>query len=199
MQLFLSPNSPFARKVRVALLEKGLTFELVYVDPWQDPEVLTRANPLSQVPTLVSDEGVALVNSETILDWLERTHPEPALLPDDAGGATRALAIAGLAQGMIEATVQIVLERRRPPEQQSAPLIGRRKASLQRGVTALARRFEPMRGNFQLDGIGTAVALAYLDFRLPEYNWRSEAPALAAWQEWATARTSMQATIPDGA
>lgn len=194
--MFLSPTSPFARKVRVALLEKGLAFEPVFVDPWQIPEALTRANPLSQVPTLVNDEGVALANSETILDWLERVWPEPALLPDDAPAVTRALAVAGLAQGMIEATVQIVLERRRPPELQSNALIDRRKSSLQRSVAVLARRFEATQAHFRLDGIGAAVALAYLDFRLPEYRWRDVASELAAWQDWATARPSMQASAP---
>ncbi len=196
MQLYLSPTSPFARKLRVALLEKGLDFATVFVDPWQVPEALTRANPLSQVPTLVTDAGVALVNSETILDWLERTYPQPALLPADADAATRALAIAGLAQGMLEATVQIVLERRRAPELQSAALIERRKAALQRGVASLAQRFDRARDRFHVDGIGAAVALAYLDFRLPEHAWRNDAPQLAAWQDWAAARPSLQASAP---
>ena len=199
MKLYLSPTSPFARKVRVALLEKGLAFETVFVDPWQAPAVLTRANPLSQVPTLVTDAGVALANSETILDWLERAHPQPALLPPDAEAAAHALAIAGLTQGMLEATVQIVLERRRDAGLQSAALIDRRKAALARSVDHLARHFDLARTRFQHDGIGAAVALAYLDFRLSEYEWRSTAPELAAWQDWAVTRPSLRASVPPAA
>ena len=194
MQLFLSPTSPFARKVKVALLEMDLPFEEIRVDPWATPPALAAANPLSQVPTLVIDTGLALGNSDTILAWLMSTHPIPGLLP--APEHARALRHGAIAQGMLEATVQIVLERRRTPGQQSAALIERRKASLQRSVAALEHEFSASRATFPLDAIGVAVALAYLDFRLPEYHWHKDAMRLSAWQGWAAARASMQASAP---
>jgi len=89
-----------------------------------------------------------------------------------------------------------VLERRRTPGQQSAALIERRKASLQRSVAALEHEFTASRATFPLDAIGVAVALAYLDFRLPEYHWHKDAMRLSAWQGWAAARASMQASAP---
>ena len=196
MQLYLSPTSPFARKVKVALLEMDLPFEEIRVDPWATPPALAAANPLSQVPTLVSDTGLALGNSDTILAWLMSTHPNPGLLPATAPEHARALRHGAIAQGMLEATVQIVLEQRRTPGQQSAALIERRKASLQRSLAALEHEFIASRATFPLDAIGVAVALAYLDFRLPEYHWRKDAMRLSAWQSWAAARASMQASAP---
>jgi glutathione S-transferase len=199
MKLYLSHNSPFAHKVKVALLEKRLPFEEIRVDPWATPPELAAVNPLSQVPTLVSDTGLALGNSDTILAWLTHAFPQPPLLPATGPELARALRHAAIAQGMIEMTVQIVLERRRPSEQQSTALIARRKASLQRSVTVLEHEFLASRAALQLDAIGVAVTLAYLDFRLPEYSWREDAARLSEWQIWAAARPSMQASAPPAA
>ena len=198
MKLYLSLTSPFARKVKVALLEKGAqaAFEEVRVDPWTTPVELTQANPLSQVPTLVTDRGEAIGNSDTILAWIERRFPQPSLLPTDAAALTRAQAVAAIAQGLIETTVGVVLERRRPPEQQSKVMLDRRLATIRRTLPALAQRFDRAREHFHHDGIGIACALAYLDLRLPEWDWRAAAPTLAEWQVWAEARASMRASAP---
>lgn len=198
MELYLSLTSPFARKVRVALIEKGLIerTELKIVDPWADEASLAAVNPLLQVPTLVLDDGLALTNSDTILAWIDRAHPQPALWPEDANALARAQAIAALAQGMIEYTVHIVLERRKPEQQQSETMIERRLAGIHRVVHALEQRFERDTTHFHGDAIGVACALAYLDFRLPELDWRSDAAGLASWLAWAAQRASMRATVP---
>jgi len=198
VKLYLSPTSPFARKVKVALLEKGAqaAFEEVRVDPWATPAELTQANPLSQVPTLITDSGEAIGNSDTILAWIERRFPQPPLLPAGEAALTRAQAVAAIAQGLIETTVGIVLERRRPPQQQSSAMLDRRLATIRRTVPALEQRFDRARERFHHDGIGVACALAYLDLRLPEWDWRPVAPKLADWLVWAEARTSMQASAP---
>lgn len=200
MQLYLSLTSPFARKVRVALIEKGLLerFEQRIVDPWASDAALLEVNPLLQVPALVLDDGLALTNSDTILAWLERTHPQPALWPADAAALDRAQAIAALAQGVIEATVYVVLERRKPAAQQAQAMIERRLAAIDRVVQALETRFDHAGGRFQLDAIGVACALAYLDFRLPQYDWRAGRPGLAQWHSVVAARPSLRDTVPPG-
>jgi glutathione S-transferase len=200
VKLYLSPTSPFARKVKVALLEKGAQAlcEEIRVDPWSMPPELTAANPLSQVPTLVTDSGEAIGNSDTILAWIERHFPQPSLLPVDEVALTRAQAVAATAQGLIETTVGIVLERRRPPQQQSSAMLDRRLATIRRTVPALEQRFDRAREHFHHDGIGVACALAYLDLRLPEWDWRIAAPKLAEWLVWAETRASMQASAPAG-
>jgi len=198
MKLYTSLTSPFARKVRVAVIEKRLSdlVETVVIDPWASPDELVRINPLSQVPTLLLDDGLPLSNSNTIVDWLERQYPTPALLPDDEKLRTQALAIAALTQGLIECTVDIVLERRKTPAQQSQAIIERRLTTIDRVVDTLTTRFNLDTGHFYLDGIGTACALAYLDLRLPERNWRERSGQLATWHAWAAARESMRATQP---
>lgn len=201
MQLTISPTSPFARKVKVALLEKGLPFEEVSLDPWASPASLLDTNPLSQVPALAVGPGTVIANSETILNWLEHAHPHPSLLPPpgEQAGLARLMATAGLANGMVEAAVQVVLERRRDAGQQSAALLARREQALLRATAALERQFHCSRDQFLLDGIGVAVALAYLDFRLSALGWRSRAPRLSAWQDWAAGRPSLRASAPPAA
>ena len=93
MRLYSGPLSLFTGKVRIALDEKGLEYELVSVpfsraagyEP-KHPEVV-RLNPKRQVPVLV-DGDLALYDSTLILEYLEDRHPSPPLLPADP--ATRA-------------------------------------------------------------------------------------------------------------
>ncbi|WP_449256183.1 glutathione S-transferase family protein [Bosea sp. (in: a-proteobacteria)] len=85
--LYSGPLSLFARKVEIALREKGLAFERVMVpfnqttgyDP-KHPEVLA-LNPKGQVPVL-SDCGLVLYDSTVINEYLDEAYPEPPLMPD---------------------------------------------------------------------------------------------------------------------
>ena len=94
MRLYSGPLSLFTGKVRIALDEKGLDYELVSVpfsraagyEP-KHPEVV-RLNPKRQVPVLV-DGDLALYDSTLILEYLEDRHPAPPLLPADAGARAR--------------------------------------------------------------------------------------------------------------
>lgn len=198
MKLFLSPTSPFARKVKVALLEKGLgdQAEWIMLDPWVSPDKLLEVNPLSQVPTLVTDEGTTLVGCDSILGALEMLHPTPSLFPATHAACLNTLAVAGLAQGLIECGVTILLERRRPTAQQSPRIIERKQAAVGRTLKTLAGQFDRSTERFLLDGIGLACALAWFDFRLPDYTWRSAQPELADWLDEVAKRPSMRASAP---
>ena len=91
-RLHWHPFSIFPRRVRVALLEKGLAWEDVIVDlpgGATHGEAFRRLNPFGQVPVL-EDDGLVLYESIAILEYLEEQHPTPALLPHDR--AARALA-----------------------------------------------------------------------------------------------------------
>jgi glutathione S-transferase len=92
MRLHWHPFSVFPRRVRIALLEKGLAWEDVQVDlpggGHRTPE-FRRLNPFEQVPVL-EDGDLVVSESIAILEYLEERYPTPALLPSDA--AHRALA-----------------------------------------------------------------------------------------------------------
>lgn len=86
MKLYSAPLSLFARKVEIALAEKGLAFERVMAPFTQEqgyrpklPEVLA-ANPKGQVPVL-EDDGLVLFDSTVIFEYLEDAYPTPPLYP----------------------------------------------------------------------------------------------------------------------
>ena len=83
MRLWSWDLSPFAGKVRVALAEKSIELELVEIDPSARPARLRELNPTNRVPVLEVD-GVGIAESTVICEWLEETHPERPLWPQDA-------------------------------------------------------------------------------------------------------------------
>ena len=83
MKLLSATPSPYARKVRIALAEKGLRFELLTEVPWDADASAPAYNPLGKIPVLILDDGEAVFESSFILEWLEAKHPEPPLLPAD--------------------------------------------------------------------------------------------------------------------
>jgi len=88
LKLHYHPFSTFARRVRIALIEKNIPCELVEVDMMRGEhrgEEYRKHNPYGRVPTLVED-GFVLYESTAILDYLEATHPAPPLVPADARG-----------------------------------------------------------------------------------------------------------------
>ncbi|OWT57432.1 maleylacetoacetate isomerase [Candidimonas nitroreducens] len=98
MKLYSYFRSSAAYRVRIALNLKGLPYETVPVHLLRQggeqllPEY-RRLNPTALVPTLV-DGDLALGQSMAILEYLEETYPQPALLPADAAGRARVRAIA---------------------------------------------------------------------------------------------------------
>jgi glutathione S-transferase len=82
--------SPFVRKVRVAMSEKGLDYDLEPVMPGNAPESFKKISPLAKVPVYQDGEFV-LPDSSVIVAYLERAHPEPPLYPSDARDLGRAL------------------------------------------------------------------------------------------------------------
>ena len=88
LKLHYHPFSTFARRVRIALIEKRIPAELVEVDMAKGAHrgaEYRKLNPYGRVPTL-EDDGLVLYESTAILEYLEATHPEPPLVPADARG-----------------------------------------------------------------------------------------------------------------
>lgn len=88
IKLHFHPLSTYTRRVRIAMLEKGIEHELITVDmaarKHREPDYL-QLNPYGRVPTLQDGEFL-LYESNAILQYLEAIHPQPALVPADAKG-----------------------------------------------------------------------------------------------------------------
>lgn len=84
------PPSPFVRKVRVFLAEKGVAYELDPLVPFNQPPEYFEISPLGKIPCY-QDGDFALPDSSAICAYLERKHPEPPLYPANAEELGRAL------------------------------------------------------------------------------------------------------------
>lgn len=78
--LYHIPLSPFCRKVRVALKEKGLPFELRLENVWERRQEFLALNPAGKVPVLVEADGTAIADSVAITEYLQEVQPQPDLL-----------------------------------------------------------------------------------------------------------------------
>ncbi len=74
---------PFSRKVRIALAEKNLEFELQIEKVWERRTEFLALNPAGDVPVLVEQDGTTLANSQVICEYLEEVYPEQNLLGHD--------------------------------------------------------------------------------------------------------------------
>jgi glutathione S-transferase len=149
MKLYGSLTSPYVRKCRIVLHEKGIACEFVAASPGDAP--VARLNPLGKVPVLerepadvpnqvagrtseasrasesargprldpIGDDGSALFDSPVIFEYLDSLKP-PALLAASGEDRWQMLRLQALADGILDATVARMIELRRPPEQQSA-------------------------------------------------------------------------------
>lgn len=198
MKLLYAPNSPYARKCRVILREKGLVdrVEEVLTMPMDNPAELIAINPLGAVPALLAGEGRAFCDSPIICEFLDSLQSDaPSLFPGPGRDRWDILALASLADGLMDAAVQIVLENRKPEGQRSQSWIDRKQEAILRTIGLIAhRRFDPQ--VFNISTIGVVCALDYVRFRLPYLDWQGRHPELAQWLEKAVQRPSFSATAP---
>lgn len=106
-------DSPFVRRVGIALALYGLAFEH---RPWSvfgDADVLGEINPLRRVPTLITGDGTVLTDSAAILDCLDHmVDPDRALIPASGNARRDVLRIAAFTCGLGEKAVSLFYEHR---------------------------------------------------------------------------------------
>lgn len=106
-------DSPFVRRVGIALDLYGLAFEH---RPWSvfgDGDKIRSFNPLTRVPTLVLDDGFVLIESHAMLDYLDSlVPPEQRMFPVDEPARRQALKITALGTGLAEKAVSLFYEQR---------------------------------------------------------------------------------------
>jgi glutathione S-transferase len=199
MKLVASLTSPFARKVRVVLAEKRLAFELVEESAWTPTTTVPRFNPLNKVPVLVLDDGESIYDSAVITEHLD-TLAEPRLIPAAAAERVRVRRDEALGDGLADAGVAIFLERKRETARQDPAWIARQADKVNAAIAAIDRAVQARasmgREALALGDVACGCALLWLELRLPEFRWRTERPALAAWIARLEARASFASTPP---
>lgn len=201
MQLYYSSSSPYARKVRVILREKGLlagTMETL-CNPYGDPAELRAHNRLGKVPTLVTDDDGVLYDSPVICEYLDAAGGEPLLVP--AAGAARwaVLRAQALADGVLDLAVPLTLELRRPEGERSPATMQRWQGQIGAALDVMADEIAGLPDGITLGHLACAVALGYLDFRHDDLAWREGRAALADWLADFAERPALAETAPSDA
>ena len=105
-------DSPFVRRVGIALTLYGMAFEHRPWSTFGDAEMIRPDNPLTRVPTLALDDGEVLIESHSILDYLDGLVPaEKRMLPVSEPARRHALKVAALGTGMAEKAVSLFYEK----------------------------------------------------------------------------------------
>jgi glutathione S-transferase len=202
MKLVASKTSPYARKVRVILAEKQIPFELVLENVWDPATRVPDFNPLGKVPVLVTDEGEPLYDSAVIAEYLDGL-AGPSLIPAEGIARARVHRDEALGDGILDAGITIFLERKREAARQEGNWLARQHGKIEAGIAALTHELgdKPyLRGDsMALGDIACGCALLWLEFRMPEYAWRSKFANLADWSKRLEARPSFASTRPQDA
>ena len=198
MKLYYSSTSPFVRKVNVLAIEVGLDKQLEWVatNPWQAEDKLTAENPLSKIPTLITDDEKVIYDSRVICEYLDSLHDGVKMIPLDANARWQVLRLQALADGILEAGILRFLERKRSADQQSKDFDDMQKNSVERGLDFLETTVSEWDDKLDLGVLSVACTLGWLDFRFSEDNWRANRSNLANWYEQFAKRPSITNTIP---
>ena len=181
-------DSPFVRRVAVALGLYQMPYEHRPWSVWANASEIARFNPLRRVPVLVLDDGLALVESGAILDALDHlAGPERALLPRTGPLRREALRLAALATGLADKAVTLLYEHVLRTEDRRSPVwVTRCQGQIRDTLTVLEADREARPTPFVLGervthaDIALACALRFLGEAHPSLYQPAEWPALAA-------------------
>ena len=201
MRARINPASPFARKVRIVLRERGLSGQVEEVETSVSPVApnadLARSNPLVKIPALILDDGTTLFDSRVVCEYLDTVGSAPRLFPAAGPERWNALRLQSLCDGILDAAVISRYELAvRPEALRWKDWIAGQRTKIDGGVDALEREQPSWGQAFGIGQIGAACVLGYLDFRFPDIAWRASHPGLAAWFEGVSKRPSVRDTTP---
>lgn len=198
--------SPFGRKVAIALREKGLAYDVQYDVPWGEQTCTPQYSPLEQLPILITEQGEYVYDSAHILDWLETSFPEPALLPAEVAPRLAAYKRRMLGERLMEVAQALIFELLRP--EPSTPWVERQSRKVRGALAELERIYTnhvPQTTlGLDLGDIAIATTLLGVEFALSSglspdvavLHWRKSCPVLARTVDALEPRPSFAATKP---
>jgi glutathione S-transferase len=199
--LWMSPRSPFARRVRLAFHEAGLDYQERAVDVLKPTAELFEKNPIARVPVLILKSGQALVESGAILDAFYEVHESP-LFSGALELRTMIKQWSVLAAGVCEKIVEYYFETLRPESSRDPEVF----AEIAGIVDRVLARAEPVlsqgktlfpHGLTQAD-LDLGAALRYHCLRRGS-EWRKKFPACSSYLDELEKRPSFKATHPPDA
>ena len=193
MKLVGGDRSPYARKVRIVLEEKGIPYEYVQARPGTPDSPVPALNPLAKIPVLVTDSGKTIYDSSVIVDYLDALRPEPRLIPAELEARVDVNRWEALGDGITDA---IVLTSHDYDKRQTEEWHEKQRLKIHRGLAAIEKALGSRPfcygERFGLADIAAGYAVGYLDAQLPDIDWRASHPALARLAERLSERDSFR-------
>ncbi|MEQ1525445.1 MAG: glutathione S-transferase N-terminal domain-containing protein [Gallionella sp.] len=202
MKLLGTHTSPYARKVRLVLLEKNIPHTYL-IDPPREPgSQVARANPLARIPALILDDDTCVFDSPVIAEYLDTLNDTPILIPrNDALARMRVKRWEALADGIMDSAVVVRTENIRPAEKQDADTISRHNNAITHALEFIAHQLGSSEwcegASITLGDLALVSALIYLDLRQAKRNWRGQHSNLAAWFAKMSVRTSVRTSLAE--
>lgn len=198
MKLYATEHSTFCRRVRIALLEKGVDAERIDTpaEVRSRPEYLA-INPYGRVPALV-DEDVTLFESTAILEYLEERWPKPPLYPDTAADRARARMLCKLCDLEFSSRAVVIQwpQRNKQPESSwDHERFARLRPEIERHYAYLEGVLGPR--DYLVADRFTVADLCYLPFL--HFRHLLDVPVPATVEAWAARlleRPSARQTVP---
>lgn len=204
--LINAPPSPYGRKVAIALIEKGIDYDVHYDTPWGQETCTPQYSPLEQLPILLVPGGKPVYDSSYILSWLEIVHPLPRLLPENIEERIDALHRQMLGERLMEVAQAVIFEHHRADP--SMAWIDRQTRKIVAVLAVLEQQYGvrvvgPDRP-VDLGDIAIATTLLILEYVVPAglspdivvFRWRQQHPNLARAVTELERRPSFASTRP---
>jgi glutathione S-transferase len=196
MKITASAASPYVRKVMACAIARGIDNQL---EKWTiattDP-VLSNSNPLGKVPTLITDEGVALFDSPVICEFLDSVGSAPGLFPAAGPARWTALRLQAIGDGILDASQPRRRELALPQDEGRVAYIDLQRGKVARAVAVLEKEAASLGTLKTIGDIAVACALGYLDFRFAHEPWRPGHPKLEAWYDSVVGLPPIAKTVP---
>ncbi len=195
MKLYITPGSPYARMVRMFVIEKKLEpqVEVIVAQTRVAGSPYYAINPSGRVPYLVRDDGVGMEESALICAYLDQLEGRP-MFERPSWEAQR---LEALARSMVDGLAVWGRELTRPQHERSPGIIRHETARARRMADLWEHEIEHpvMRGALNMAQLTLGCGLA-MEARNPDLDWRTGHPKLAQWFGRFAARPSFIATAP---
>ena len=199
MKLYVTLTSPYARLVRVVILEKGLQdrVQIVEATTRQSNSPYYAINPSGRVPCLVRDGAPTLEGSQLICRYLDHLDGAPAFDPPTGDAYWETMRLQEQALALIDGLAVWGREYYRPEHERSPGVIAHEQARVGRLLAVWERDVQQPCLNDALNMAQIMLITALeLDLRNPKFAWRDAHPALVAWLARYQDRPSIIATRP---
>jgi len=198
MKLAFSAASPYVRKVVACAIARGLKDKIeIWKIATTDPALLP-VNPLSKVPTLVTDDGMSLYDSPVICEYLDSIGTAAKLFPAAGPARWKALCQEALGDGILDATQPRRREIALPQDDGRKGYIELQQGKVSRALDVLEKEAGSLGLLTTIGEITIGCALGYLDFRYANEPWRPGHPKLEAWYAKVAKLPPLAETMPVG-